>query len=306
MRKQKVGFTLVELLVVIGIIALLISMLLPALNKARKEARSTVCLSNLHQMGLAWQMYLSENQGHLPYYIWHSQPNGVTLSALQLNEFIWHGYWFGILCDHRVQTSSLLCPEANDAIPDTPSAAASQGFGQVNYAWTGLYQNSHPTGVFLTNKAINRTNNASLGGYRIGSYGFNRAVAIETDAKNNPQNIGTKKFGTHAYDLKPADMVPLFHDSVWADEQPQGGMTNGSPTAMPAPPKRLSGVDAASTNVDGIANLDQYRFLIDRHGRGINFCFADGSARWVPLEETYKLQWTPTWVKYNLTNLPKR
>lgn len=60
------GFTLVELLVVIGIIAVLISMLLPALNKARESARLTVCLSNVRQFGNALNMYVSEHKGIWP------------------------------------------------------------------------------------------------------------------------------------------------------------------------------------------------------------------------------------------------
>jgi len=60
------GFTLIELLVVVGIIALLAGLLLPALARAQGTARKSACVSNLHQLGLAWQLYLDDHADHFP------------------------------------------------------------------------------------------------------------------------------------------------------------------------------------------------------------------------------------------------
>jgi prepilin-type N-terminal cleavage/methylation domain-containing protein/prepilin-type processing-associated H-X9-DG protein len=65
-KKIRAAFTLVELLVVIAIIAVLAALLLPVLGRTKESARSTACLSNLHQVGIALQIYVSDNNNKMP------------------------------------------------------------------------------------------------------------------------------------------------------------------------------------------------------------------------------------------------
>jgi prepilin-type N-terminal cleavage/methylation domain-containing protein/prepilin-type processing-associated H-X9-DG protein len=74
--RARSAFTLVELLVVIGIIAVLIGILLPALRAAREQARKTACMSNLRQIHLAISMYANDNKGFLPTNYQSGGPNG--------------------------------------------------------------------------------------------------------------------------------------------------------------------------------------------------------------------------------------
>src|SRR5580765_3368708 len=81
MRPRR-AFTLVELLVVIGIIAVLIAILLPVLSSARKSAQSAQCASNLRQILLASTAYIQENHGYWP---------PAHLDFLTKNKNRWHG-----------------------------------------------------------------------------------------------------------------------------------------------------------------------------------------------------------------------
>jgi prepilin-type processing-associated H-X9-DG protein len=98
--------------------------------------------------------------------------------------------------------------------------------------------------------------------------------------------------------VKKTPEVPVFYDATWIDNI---NMHNGTPTAQPTPPPNLQGTISPAG-----PNNNDWRILLARHGRAINVCFADGHAATVKVEETYRMLWTPYWLPYTRTNLPKR
>lgn len=123
-RKARRAFTLIELLVVIAIIALLMAIIMPGLNLAKKKAASAVCLSNAKQLTYSWYMYQEENNGMicssspLPYNAWVKDPidsSGATMSAQQVTPAVTdedeiRGIEDGILFDYYEAPDVLHCP----------------------------------------------------------------------------------------------------------------------------------------------------------------------------------------------------
>jgi prepilin-type processing-associated H-X9-DG protein len=243
---------LVELLVVMGLISVLVTLLLPAMGKARAAARAAACLSNVRQLGTAWQMYTAENKGHLPYYQWRS---------VKTPDVAWNGYWPGVVERYGARDASLLCPSASEV------SQQGNGYGSAHLAWNGEKS---------LNGTVVKLNPAT---YRVGSYGYNNYLAIGPDDAVARRITG----------IRGLSDVPVFMDCAWVDARPEN---QSESTPVEAPPDLNGNVDAGSP--------DHWRFLLARHGRGINVSFADGSARWVPLEETYSMKWNGYWQNYRL------
>ena len=117
--KRKKGFTLIELLVVVAIISLLVSILVPSLQKAKELAKATVCMSNLRGIGSGIAMYASENSSKLPYQSWWTNgamPEALTCSlggnglGLVALENFWGEVTYNDLLSPATKPKLLRCP----------------------------------------------------------------------------------------------------------------------------------------------------------------------------------------------------
>jgi len=186
------GFTLVELLVVIGIIALLISILLPSLNRAREQANRVKCASNLSQIGKSIIMYQTENKGSYPRT--HYTPNGAVTARptgnTQPQSFAANNQP-GPVGTNNVVSSFFLLAKTQDMAAEVFVCPSSQGerdtYGnnpngaQAYSGWTAV-----PTNLTYSYLVPFPTTAAVNDGFQLKNLGAEYAVAADI----NPGNTG--------------------------------------------------------------------------------------------------------------------
>jgi prepilin-type N-terminal cleavage/methylation domain-containing protein len=258
MMGKRDGFTLIELLVVIAIIALLMGILMPALARVKKQAKSAACKMNLHQWSYIWSMYCDDNNGHFS--------SGLSAGSGSGNTGWARGEWVISLRRHyRTKEGILICPRATKRHPNGevwggPSYTYIMGAGGI-YDWQE--ESSYGANNWLYNPPPTWPNGQAI-----------------TDIQGRDV-----KDHWRTPNVRGAANVPVFADTMWRGGGPfyQGGNPASDRISPPE-------YDGQWVNY----NSEMKHFCINRHDGFVNHLFLDWSARQVGLKELWTLKWHRT------------
>jgi prepilin-type N-terminal cleavage/methylation domain-containing protein/prepilin-type processing-associated H-X9-DG protein len=250
---SEAGFTLVELLVVIAIIALLMAVLLPALNRAREQAKMIACLANLKQWDIISLSYAEENNGNF----WSGAFN--PTDPLQI------GFWWPAQLKEKDQdwknNKIWFCPSAKKPMFSEDGTST----GQISHfsAW-GIESRASLASYLTSARLPQLGQNGIAGSYGINGYCLNMRGSTLSTGSQNWRTINAKSGAT----------VPLFLEALRYDGWPLE--TEG---AAPDPYTAVWGSNSMA------------RYAINRHRGYTDVLFLDGHARKVGIKELWTLKW---------------
>lgn len=188
----KRAFTLIELLVVISIIALLLSILMPSLSKAKQLAKAVVCKSTMRQWALAAIMYTGDNNDSFMkgYSKQGGDDGGYDTDG--------SGIWFVALEKYADSDKALFCPSATKPMSETSS--------DNQYSAWGIFDE---TSWLCAPEVLGKS----------GSFGFNDWLYDEPE--NWGWNFGDPKQQLRKNTVKYASEVPMFLDCIWIGRKPE-------------------------------------------------------------------------------------
>lgn len=296
MGKTEKGFTLVELLVVISIIAILLAVLLPAIGKAREQAMSLVDKTRVRQWGIANTTYCSENNGSFEMGFYKVGGSSVESRTKGWTEVLYPYY--------KGNPEILNCPKV-------PSKRYQEQYStdRQDTAWNNFINK------YKNDDALDRTYIPWRGAYAdtktnnfIGSYGKNAKLTnppTHADESRSRNLMNYLSLST----VKNAANVPMFFDCFAAEtffyiqnDITNDKLTHSSGNYLPAAPSVQGGGKASSEGSELAC-----RGALNRHGsknEGVtNICFVDNSARKVYLKEMWELRWHPNydWERHRLS-----
>jgi prepilin-type N-terminal cleavage/methylation domain-containing protein/prepilin-type processing-associated H-X9-DG protein len=287
MRRQRArfGFTLVELLVVIGIIAVLIALLLPALNRARQQAKAVQCQSNLRSIGQGLLIYAGMNKGTLPYGFWGGGggASGTQWTLLLMETLTGRGGdWVdaSVSGQNTSRTKTLFhCPEVVNSDTSVNESAI------VHYL-------SHPRLMpqlgLNDNYAINVLGklNAKLEPYRIAKIKRSAEIAIIFDGSLEPKPAGGMGPVGNVPVANTLDAWRMFYDSYHTDRT-WSGMPGHMARSNPVDLQPSSGNIPSLVNTDNTGNANNVRFR-HQNNKVMNALMVDGHVQTFEMKGQYQ------------------